>query len=80
MDRLRQELKAAELEESLQKASVTTHVITQEKPLNGCDDTTVQLGPKLTTEILLEGHPVQALLDTGSPVSIVSIDFLLRYC
>ena len=78
VDRLRQELKAAELEESLQKASVTTHGITQETPLNGCDDTTVQLGPKLTTEILLEGHPVQALLDTGSPVSIVSIDFLLK--
>ena len=78
VDRLRQELKAAELKESLPKASVTTHGITQETPPNGCDDTTVQLGPKLTTEILLEGHPVQALLDTGSPVSIVSIDFLLK--
>ena len=78
VDKLRQQLKAAELEESLQKASVTTHGITQETLLNGCDDTTVQLGPKLTTEILLEGHPVQALLDTGSPVSIVSIDFLLK--
>ena len=78
VDRLMQELKAAELEESLQKASVTTHGIIQESPMDGCDSTTVVLGPKLTTEILLEGHPVQAFLDTGSPISIVSINFLLK--
>ena len=46
--------------------------------MNGCDNTEVQLGPAITTDISLEGCPVQALLDTGSPISIVSVEFLLK--
>ena len=37
-----------------------------------------ELGPTLTREVLLDDVPVQALLDTGSPVSIVSLDFFIK--
>ena len=40
--------------------------------------TTVQLGPIPTAKVDLERAPVRALLDTRSPVSIVSLDFFLR--
>ena len=33
----------------------------------------LELGP---AEVELEGEPVQALLDTGSPATIVSLEFL----
>lgn len=36
------------------------------------------LGPTPTTEVLLDGSPIRALLDTGSPTSIVSLDFFLK--
>ena len=35
------------------------------------------LGPTPTSEVLLDQVPVCALLDTGSPISIVSLGFLL---
>ena len=36
------------------------------------------LGPVLTTDVELEGSCVKALIDTGSPVTIVSLKFLLE--
>ena len=36
------------------------------------------LGPTLAVEVYVEGQPTKALLDTGSPVSIISIEFLLQ--
>ena len=78
VERLRQELQAAELEESLQNASVTTHGLSQGPSPDGSDKGGVQFGPTVTAEILIEEHPVQALLDTGSPISMVSVEFLLR--
>ena len=36
------------------------------------------LGPTPTTEVKLDGVPVKALLDTGSPISIVSLDVFLN--
>ena len=38
----------------------------------------VVLGPTPTTTILVEGTPAEFLLDTGSPVTIVSLDFLVK--
>ena len=35
------------------------------------------LGSTLTTEVKLEGVPVKALVDTGSPTTIVSLKFLI---
>ena len=75
LDRLWQELKAAEF---LQNACVITHGLSQGSPLNGYDGKGVKLSPTVTTEIALEEHQVWALLDTGSPISIVSIEFLLK--
>ena len=39
---------------------------------------TATLGPTPTTEVLLDDLPVSALLDTGSPISIVSLEFFLK--
>ena len=36
------------------------------------------MGPVPTSEVELEGSTTQALLDTGSPVSFISLDFFLR--
>ena len=36
------------------------------------------LGPTSTTTVLVEGTPTKVLLDTGSPVTIVSLDFLVK--
>ena len=41
-------------------------------------DVGTQLGPTLTSEVQFEGCPVKALLDTGSPSTIVVLDFLLE--
>ena len=60
--------------------SATTHVLHKdktEKPSSGNGDSP-SLGPTLTAEVCVEGRPTQALLDTGSPVSIVSIEFLIQ--
>ena len=39
VDRLQKELKAAELEEPIWRASVTTHGLSNGMPVNGCDNT-----------------------------------------
>lgn len=36
------------------------------------------LGPAVMVDILLERHPVKALVETGPPITIVSIDCLLE--
>ena len=38
----------------------------------------VVLGPTLTTTILEEGTPAEARLDTGSRVTIVCLDFMVK--
>ena len=38
----------------------------------------VDLGPVVYAEVKFEGHPVQALIDTGSPATIVSLEFALK--
>jgi len=40
----------------------------------------VLLGIVPSSEVCLEGVPVKALLDTGSPISITSLDFFLKVC
>ena len=36
------------------------------------------LGPTITAEVVIEGVSVSALLDTGSPVSIISLEFIVN--
>ena len=37
-----------------------------------------KLGPVLTSIVEVEGEPAEALLDTGSPVLIISLEWLLQ--
>ena len=38
-----------------------------------------EVGPTLTAEVEVEGKTVKALLDMGSPVTILSMDLLFNY-
>ena len=69
---LHRALQEAELEESLSQVAATMHVLT------GKDRDGSSLGPTPTVEVLFEGVPTRALLDTGSPVTIVSLNFVLQ--
>ena len=76
MTKLRQ---MAEMRESLTKSAITTHVLQRdtEHPLNE-NKVGPSLGSTLAGEVYVEGQPTKALLDTGSPVSIILIEFLLQ--
>ena len=74
-------------EEHRQEASPSGHVVNEAlarvmaqmykiSPENADKDTI--LGPTPTSEIFLDGTTTTALVDTGSPVSIVSMDFFLK--
>jgi hypothetical protein len=66
-------LKAAEVREAVSDVRATLHSL---KP--GQDPGGVKLGPTLQVQIRLEGESTTALLDTGSPVTIVSLEYLLQ--
>ena len=68
---LRQQLQDAEIDAALSEAAATMDTVTPGK------GTCTRLGRVLTVEVELEGTPVKALLDTGSPVTIVSLKFLM---
>ena len=70
---LQRALQEAEVDESLPEAVATMRVL---KSANGEDGTSLR--PTLSAEVEFEGSPVKALLDTGSPVTIVSMKFLLQ--
>lgn len=70
---LRRQLQEAEVEETMAEVVAMMHVLQPGEQQNR-----VPLGPTLTAEVKFEGRPVQALLDTGSPVTIVSLEFLLQ--
>lgn len=73
MAELRRTLQEAEVEESLSEAMATMRVLKPARKEMGSD-----LGPTLSVKVEFEGSPVNALLDIGSPVSIVSLQFLLQ--
>ena len=70
---LRRQLQDAELELALEKRSATMRGVTCDES----DSKTVQLGPTVYADLEFEGCRVNALVDTGSPATIVSLDFLL---
>ena len=41
-------------------------------------DVSGKLGPVLTLIVEVQGEPVEALIDIGSPVTIVSLEWLLQ--
>ena len=69
---LRKELQAAEAKDALLGKTVTMHVLT-----TGGEPEGPTLGPTVLVNVLLEGHPVKSLVDTGSPITIASIECLL---
>ena len=66
------ELRKAELESVLDDVQGVLLNITSDM-----DKKEKRLGPTVTTTMELEGMPIHALVDTGSPVSIVSLHKLL---
>jgi len=60
------------VEEVMTGKTMTMHVL---EPHGSADGPV--LGPTLFVEVLLEGQPVKALVDTGSPITIVSMKCLL---
>ena len=67
---LRQELQRVEVEEALSKSKARRHGTT-----STTTDKETPLGPVIKTEV--ESHITDAMLDTGSPTTIVSLEFLL---
>ena len=61
------------LDAALTTITATLHGLTPANQRAG-----LELGPTLTTEVELEGVPVQALLDTGLPATIVSLNLILE--
>ena len=69
---LRKKLQEAELEAALDDVGVTLHKVTLEE-----NDQRQGLGPTLVTSVEVEGMSISALLDTGSTVSITSLEKFL---
>ena len=63
------------VENALQQETIRMYGI-ETSGTGNMKDTT--LGPTPTCRIYLDGTPTTALLDTGSPVSIISLDFFLK--
>ena len=70
---LRQQLKEAKVEATLQKQTATMHRVTHDQVEAGV----VKLGPAAYAKVEFEGCRVKALIDTGSPATIVALDCLL---
>ena len=62
---------AVDIRENINKIFVTMHGVTS-------SDVSGKLGPVLTSIVEVEGEPVEALIDTGSPVTIISLEWLLQ--
>ena len=70
---LRQRLHDAEVREALNDVTATMHGIQSGQSSRGTN-----LGPIPTATVVVEGEEVLALLDTGSPVTILSLEYLLQ--
>lgn len=61
------------MDDVLSEATAMMHGVTSGSPTS-----TVKLGPVVTAEVLLEGESVSALVDTGPPVTIVSLECIMK--
>ena len=61
------------IEDDIHKLFVTMYCVTSIDPVDN-----VKLDPVLTSTVEVEGKPVEAFLDTGSPVTIISWEWLLQ--
>lgn len=70
---LRQELCRAELEEALEEVSGVLGVLQSDTT-----SSTAGLGSTVFASILVDGVATRALIDTGSPATIISLKFILN--
>lgn len=70
---LRRQLREAELSQALEESTTTLHGIH-----TGTHPGDPPYGKRIETEVMFEDRPVQALVDTGSPVTIVSLKFCME--
>ena len=70
---LRQDLREAELAEAVDRATPAAHNVA---PTPGSSEST--LGPSVIVPLGVNGVPTDALVDTGSPATIVSLKFILQ--
>lgn len=73
VEELKQQLRDAEVALAPKKKSVIMRGVTCEES----HTETMQLGPTVYSDLEFEGCKVKALIDTGSPATIVSLDYLL---
>ena len=59
-----------EVEEKFTPETATLNTMTAESGGN-------KLGPSITATVYVNGQPTQALIDTGSPATVISLDFAL---
>ena len=71
---LQQALREAELEEAISYTDATIYGVKVEEEQREV----VSLGPTFTTILTIEGTPVKAINDTGTPVTVISLEFLLK--
>ena len=70
---LREQLREVEMQISLEESSDVLHAMSasQAGPIS-------RLGPSVFAEISVNGVPATALVDTGSPATIISLEFVMR--
>ena len=70
--------KVAELRRQLQEAERSLTISEVATRLHGIEVEPREVGPVLTVEVQMEGVPVRALIDTGSPATIIDLEFLVN--
>ena len=73
IEELRRELREAELADAVDRATPATHHVS---PTPGSSEST--LGPSVFVNLGVNGVSTDALVDTGSPATIVSLKFILK--
>ena len=70
---LKEELREAEMKVAIGDTSNVMHTMS-----SGSSGGVRRLGPSVFAEIRVNGTPTKALIDTGSPATIASLDCILR--
>ena len=68
---LKSQLQEAEKEAALEKTVVTMHALQADQPK-------AKLGPILMAPVSIDGLMRNALVDTGSPCTIISLEFAME--
>ena len=71
VEELRKQLREAEMAAAVQNTAGTLSMVTTS------EGTVSQLGPTIFTSVKVNGVPTKALVDTGSPATIISLKFVL---